>query len=234
LKKQEDIFMNLLIDKLIKELKAYNTKNKSVFNPWTDFDSNCDFSSSAPKIRENNLKEYLNFLKSRRKVKLIIVAEAMGYKGGKFTGIPLTSERLLLNKHRYVKVGGFTKSNFHQTSIKSNGFSEPTSTILWDLINSNNINIDEFLLWNIFPFHPYKRYNKCSNRTPLSSEIEEGGYYLKLILKIWPQVSIVGIGKKSQNYLTRHRIEHHQVTHPANGRKAQFVLDFQNALLKID
>ncbi len=36
------------------------------------------------------------------------------------------------------------------------GFSEQTSTIVWNAIIDHNINPYKVVMWNIFPFHPFE------------------------------------------------------------------------------
>jgi len=66
---------------------------KKVFNPWYDVDPVNDLDETAPAKRLSNLKAYLG---ERRTANHLLLAEAVGYQGGHFTGIPMTSERIIL------------------------------------------------------------------------------------------------------------------------------------------
>src|SRR2546430_5441012 len=72
----------------------------AVFNPWWEIDEQNDFGWSAPAIRRNQLRAYLH--KRLGNAKLAMIGEAVGYRGGHFSGIPMTSERLLLGKQKNV------------------------------------------------------------------------------------------------------------------------------------
>ena len=81
-----DEFLNLLKD----------SPNGDVFNPWWEVDFEHDQHQDSYKIRQHNLRTY--FSERLGKVQYIMLAEALGYQGGHFTGIPMTSERLLLGE----------------------------------------------------------------------------------------------------------------------------------------
>src|SRR4051812_40809447 len=75
-------------------------RRPGVFNPWRDRDPQHDGRRDAPEVRARQLEAYL--AARRGHATLLLVAEAVGYQGAKFSGVPLTSERILLGHHRDV------------------------------------------------------------------------------------------------------------------------------------
>jgi hypothetical protein len=68
----------------------------AVFNPWWQIDEQNDITPHSAAIRRKHLAIY--FRERLGKARLAIVGEALGYRGGHFSGIPMTSERMLLGK----------------------------------------------------------------------------------------------------------------------------------------
>ena len=82
------------LDKFLRLLKA--SPSGAVFNPWWQMDEENDIGSHSTAIRRKHLAVY--FRERLGKARLAIVGEALGYRGGHFSGIPMTSERMLLGK----------------------------------------------------------------------------------------------------------------------------------------
>src|SRR5699024_579308 len=122
-----------------------HTPEGAFFNPWYQQDGQHDASKDAPAIRKNHLKTYLH--ERLGKAKYLFIAEALGYQGGHFTGIAMTSERILLGHHHKVHGipanGAFTSIKFQRTSkpeANKKGMSEPTATIMWKALYQLGIN----------------------------------------------------------------------------------------------
>ena len=89
------------LDKFLRLLKA--SPSGAVFNPWWQIDEENDIGPHSPAIRRKHLAVY--FRERLGKARLAIVGEALGYRGGHFSGIPMTSERMLLRKQQHVVAG---------------------------------------------------------------------------------------------------------------------------------
>ena len=198
------------------------------FNPWYHQDKKNDARPDAPEIRRTQLETYLKERVDR--AKYLFIAEALGYQGGHFTGIAMTSERILLG-HQLGKYGikpdhvfkGTEPARTSKPSLNPNGMSEPTATIMWGALIELGIDPYEVVLWNSVPWHPYKKgKGMLTNRTPFSHEMDAGLLYLNKILKLYPGISVVAVGRKCEESLNLLGVEHTAVRHPANGGAPKF------------
>src|ERR1043166_810027 len=192
----------------------------AVFNPWWQVDPENDIGASAPRIRRQQLRAY--FEQRFDTARLVVVGEALGYRGGHFSGIPMTSERILLEG-----IGGVSPKEIlsriapRRTSNPgkfSRGFSEPTATIIWSTLLRLGLRSDEFVLWNAFPWHSFDpRRGLLSNRTPRPSERAAGLPVLKAVLDLFPCERIVALGRIAGAELKELGVDAACVRHPASG-----------------
>ena len=82
------------IDDFLRLLKK--SPSGAVFNPWWEVDEQNDVGRNAPALRRNQLRVYLQ--KRVGKANVAVIGEAVGYRGGHFSGIPMTSERFARTK----------------------------------------------------------------------------------------------------------------------------------------
>lgn len=219
-----------MIESFIKSLKS-SPKKRGVFNPWWESDKDHDISSQAPAIRRRQLFHY--FFERAGKAKYLLLGEAIGYQGGHFTGIPMTSERILLGEH--AKKGilpehvftGIKPKRTSKASLKPLGFTEPTGTIVWGEIAQTNFSPKTFVLWNAFPWHPHKpSEGLLSNRTPTRDEFQAGTDILKQLVKITGIEKIIAVGEQSYAILNQLGFRSIKVRHPANAGAQKFRKQF--------
>lgn len=218
----------MTVQDFIDKLQSY--QGELVFNPWRDFDTSCDIGAQAPVIRTENLKRYLEL---RQNAHYLFIAEGLGYQGGHFSGIAITSERIILGNHPDVEQKSVLGDwNYQRTSDPESpllnrtqkllGFNEPTDTVVWNALNKHGLAAMDVILWNIFPFHPYKDGKLLSNRTPSNAELDIGIEYAKMLLALVPGMKVVAIGQKATNTLARYGVECEAVPHPSMGGANRF------------
>jgi uracil-DNA glycosylase len=201
------------LDDFLRLLKT--SPSGAVFNPWWQIDEQNDIGPHSPAIRRKHLAAY--FRERLGKARLAIVGEALGYRGGHFSGIPMTSERMLLRKQRHI-VAGIKPRRTSKPSVCPDGFSEPTATIVWGALLKIGVLPDEFVLWNAFPWHSFDpRHGLLSNRTPNKSEQISGRPVLKAFLELFVCEQIVALGKIAGAQLEQLDVNAHCVRHPASG-----------------
>src|SRR5882724_11049672 len=209
-----------LIDDFLQLLKE--SPSGAVFNPWWEVDQENDIVRGAPAIRRNQLRAYLQ--RRLRKAHLALIGEAVGYRGGHFSGIPMTSERLLLGRSKKVwlkSLDFFSDIKPRRTSRPEkwpDGFSEPTATIVWGALLRLGLQPEQFVLWNAFPWHSFDpRRGRLSNRMPNKSERTAGLPVLKAFLELFPCEEIVALGKIAAAQLEQLGVNAYCVRHPASG-----------------
>jgi len=201
------------LDKFLRLLKA--SPSGAVFNPWWEVDEENDIGPDSPAIRRKHLAVY--FGERLGKTRLAIVGEAVGYRGGHFSGIPMTSERMLLRKEQQI-LARIKPRRTSKPSVCPNGFSEPTATIVWGALLKLGLLPDEFVLWNAFPWHSFDPQRAVlSNRMPNKSEQLSGRPVLKAFLELFPSEQIMALGKIAAAQLEKLNVNPHCVRHPASG-----------------
>src|SRR6478672_6860623 len=105
------------LDNFVRLLKA--SPSGAVFNPWWQIDEENDIGPHSPAIRRKHLAVY--FRERLGKARLAIVGEALGYRGGHFSGIPMTSERMLLLKQQNI-LAGIKPRRTSKPNVCPNGF----------------------------------------------------------------------------------------------------------------
>lgn len=225
------------LDNFLRLLKA--SPSGAVFNPWWQIDEENDIGPESLVIRRKHLAVY--FRERLGKARLAIVGEALGYRGGHFTGIPMTSERMLLGKKpeiaaalsqrrpRQVPGDGGRRPPLHiicrikprrtsKPSLCPDGFSEPTATIVWGALLKIGVLPDEFVLWNAFPWHSFDPHRgRLSNRMPNKSEQISGRPVLKAFLELFPCDQVFALGKIAAAQLEAIDVKAYCVRHPASG-----------------
>ena len=187
----------------------------AVFNPWWQIDEENDISPHSPAIRRKQLALY--FSERLGNARVAIVGEALGYRGGHFSGIPMTSERMLLQKQQEV-VAGIKSRRTSKPSVCPNGFSEPTATIVWGALLKVGVLPDDFVLWNAFPWHSFDPHRGLlSNRMPNKSEQLFGRPVLNAFVELFPCDQVVALGKIAAAQLEQLGVKAHCVRHPASG-----------------
>lgn len=97
---------------------------------------------------------------------------------------------------------------------------EATATIIWDTLVQYDMMV---LSWNAFPFHPHKKDNGESNRTPLKKELLIGEKPLLQMIEMFNIEKVVAMGNKAEESLKKLGIGCEKVRHPAQGGKNEFV-----------
>jgi|HubBroStandDraft_1064217.scaffolds.fasta_scaffold56358_3 uracil-DNA glycosylase len=209
--------MMILLDTFIRLLSEGG--EAAVFNPWRDRDELNDSTLNGPLDRLNRLRSHLS-----SRVERILVGEAAGYQGCHVSGIPFTSERVIIaGEVPRVSCGG------KRLSVRVRPWSEPSATIVWNALHRLGI-AETTILWNAYPWHPFKPGKPHSNRTPSRSERAAGIPVLEALLKSFPTADLFAVGRHAQHALQELSLTAVALRHPSMGGAALFQRGLSAAL----
>lgn len=189
----------------------------NVFNPWLHRDPAVEASKNGPERRRQMLKQYLNVpAPPRNGAVILVVGEAPGYRGCRYSGIPFGSERQLIE-------GEIPRVKLADRLTKApKPMSEASATIVWDTFREAGLT-DYMVTWNAFPWHPHEPENPMSNRAPTAPELRKGAEILGELLKILMPCDIIAVGRKAGEMLCAYNLYAcAEFRHPSNGGAADF------------
>ena len=198
-----------MINEFIKRIATY-TQFENVENQYSEL-------FKYNRITKNNLLRYLENMLSLEP-KIVLIGEAPGYNGCRWSGIPFTAEKNL--KYEYRKNHFFGLDNGFMVRDVNKLQSEASATIVWEYLHKVNIYP---LIWNAFPFHPHKPNDTETNRKPSMIEIEFGKGILEELIHVYKIKNIIAVGNTAQETLLKIGINSNKVRHPANGGKNEFI-----------
>lgn len=189
----------MTIARLIYELAACETPS-TLINPYQDHIAEFDV-PHAPALRRANL---LAYLAERPKPRALLVGEAMGWRGGRFSGIAFTSERQLAD----------WGAPFAASSLRPSGWTESSATIIHGVLDEFKLE-RQVVLWNTVPFHPHPPGKPLGNRAPKVGEIALGKPFLEQLVALLRPSEIIAVGRIAEGTLGD--LVTGRVRHPANG-----------------
>jgi uracil-DNA glycosylase len=190
-----------------------------LFNPWRDACLH-DAAGNGPAQKLERLARHLDC-----DAEFILVGEAPGYQGCRYSGIAFTSERLL-GEGAIPRI----PAPASRLSTRRLPFSEPSATIVWKTLYRLGI-AERTLLWNAVQLHPHRADDLWSNRTPTPAEVSLGAPAMRMLIEAYPAAKVVAVGKKSEGLLQEMGISvAGAVRHPANGGATEFAAGLKDLM----
>lgn len=212
--------MTLLCDALLAAL-AQLPPLPATQHPWAEANAD-DSADNGPARRIAHLRAHA----ARPGLRLVLIGEAAGYQGCRISGIPFTSEALLIDG----SIPGIAPCP--RLSTRAKPWSEPSARVVWRTLYAQQL-ADTTFLWNAFPLHPHAPGNRHSNRTPTRAELSAGEGVLRALRTALPDAVLAAVGNKSSEALTRLGYDHEALRHPAYGGVPEFVAGVERLARKL-
>lgn len=190
-----------------------------VFNPWTQHDAGTDAPGNGAHQRLQRLRAHLAI-----RPRHMLIGEASGYQGCHVSGIPFTSERLII-AGAIPRVG----TDGTRLSVRPRPWSEPSATTVWGALHELGI-ADDTVLWNAFPWHPHLPGKLQSNRTPTPAERAAGLATLHALLAAFPEARLFAVGRQAEAATSSVGRSVTALRHPSMGGATAFRAGLKRAL----
>ena len=185
-------------------------QGEGVFNQYRDVKTKFDRPDGAA-IRRANLGCYLELFAA---APYVLVGEAAGSAGCRFSGLPFTGEAQLVGPEclPWACDAGFAQSSAGQP------WRERSGTVVWEALGGRW----DCVLWNAFPWHPFDK-RPLSNRRPRQVEMIQAREVLLHFLSLFPKAQVYAVGRVSQRALGEVGLQAAYIRHPSHGGKAAFL-----------
>jgi hypothetical protein len=189
-----------------------------VVNPYRESFPELD-GPAAARRRRANLEAYLERVGIPR---LVLLGEALGFRGGRFSGIAFTSERQLAGPAGRL-LPWAARPPFQATSRNPDLWLEPSGSVVWGVLGGDARGV---LLWNAFPWHPHTPEGPLTNRTPERSLVAANLDVLEALLAESGEARVLAVGRTAQSALASLGVKAPVLRHPAYGGAGLFRQQF--------
>lgn len=155
-------------------------------------------------IRRTNLRNYLASFPERPTT--LILGEAPGWRGCRFSGVPFSSEALL--------VEGLLPFRGEASSLAPHPLDERTADQFWRALRRFH---PQFIIWNCLPLHPHLPDQPLTNRSPIYKEVLTFAPLLIELLDILKPKKVIAVGRNAQIVLRQNGVDALAVRHPSHG-----------------
>ena len=187
-----------------------------LFNPYQDTDAHDG--PDAPAVRRANLEAALDAVAAAAPARgpdVLVVAEAPGPWGCRFSGVPFTNERQLLDPAFPID-GRPTSARFVDGGEPVNEYS---GSIYWDAMLPH---WGRFWTWNAVPLHPHRAGQPLTIRTPGAREVRRWHGLLAETVRVLRPAAVVAVGRKAEGALEAVGAGPVYVRHPSQGGATLF------------
>ncbi|HIJ76742.1 MAG TPA: uracil-DNA glycosylase [Deltaproteobacteria bacterium] len=196
----------------------------TIFNQYRDCNDQVDIPDAAT-IRTENLRRYM--FEVTETASILVVGEAAGPWGCRFSGVPFTGEIQLLDPS-FPLDGNRSSRKIPACPTKiSPPFTSRSAEIFWSVMLPY---YSRFLAWDAFPLHSHEPHHFLTVRNPTKNEISRFGEALRLVKEYMNPTHIVAVGKKAFEELDALGEASIYVRHPSRGGKAEFTAGMQSLL----
>ena len=196
------------LNRMLEKNLFRESSNEELFNPYSTRSEGLD-RADAISIRRDNLRKYVT--ERRKKPEVLLLAEAPGPWGCRFSGVPITSEEQLLDPD--FPISG------RQSSLEENPHKEYSATIYWGILLPWH---EHIFTWNTVPMHPHYQGKPLTIRTPRASEIKRFLPLVSEMVEILKPRAVVAVGRKADKALGMIDVEATYVRHPSQGGATLF------------
>jgi hypothetical protein len=184
------------------------SSDERLFNPYGGRNESCDRRTAAH-IRRENLRNYLACFKAPPPV--LLIGEAPGPWDCRFSGVPITGERHLLDPEFPL--------HGRQSSTAERPHASNSSVLFWSVMLDS---FPRFLIWNSVPLHPHKEGEPLSVRGPKQSEVRRFRPVVDRVVSIVEPRVVVAMGRKAEGTLEAIGVACTYVRHPSHGGAKPF------------
>ncbi|MCX7046008.1 MAG: uracil-DNA glycosylase [Candidatus Sumerlaeota bacterium] len=192
-----------------------------VFNQYRDFYAEVDVPNAAS-IRTANLRRYM--ASACEGASILVVGEAPGPWGCRFSGVPFIGERQLLDPSFPYRGERSSRIDPLRPTKIVPPFTSNSAEIFWEVMRPYH---HRFVLWDAFPLHSHKPDDVLTVRNPTRKEVSQFGEALRLIKAYMEPTQVIAIGRKAFAELKMLGETPVYVRHPSRGGKAEFAAGMQ-------